>query len=315
MTTMLGKHAATVTTALVIGGLGAIAAQAPAQASGFSAAFTCNISNFGQTPAILNGWLSSPGTTFSGPASFRLRISSLSLQAPIPIDSWSATAWINVRGAENTAFQVSGVGGAVPPQGAISGDLAGVWAPYVRGTDVLSVGGIELTANSAEAGNVSVQCVPNGAPVAEVLRVASPYHGWWHRPAAPVFRAGGWYRPGMVLHRPIWIRPGRPGWNHPVPPVPGGPGWNHPVVPVHPIVPVPGRPGWNNPRGPVHPIVPAHPGGWNHPGMPVPGRPGWNNPRGPVHPIVPAHPGGWNRPGTVNTGGPIGVPGHFHPGH
>jgi hypothetical protein len=287
MTTSFGKYAVTATAVFALGGLSAIAGQAPAQASGFSAAYTCNISNLGQVPAVLNGWLSSPGTAFNGPASFRLHISSLNLQSPIPIDSWSATAWINVGGAENTTFQVSGGGGAVPAQGALAGDLVGDWAPVMGGTDFLRVGGLELTANSAEAGSVPVQCVPNGAPVAEVLRVASPYHGRWIRPAVPIFHIGGWYRPGMSLHRPVWIRPGRPGgWNRPG--IPGHPGgWNRPGIPIHP----------------GHPVVPVHPGGWNRPGIPI----------HPGHPVVPVHPGGWNRPGIpIHHGGPIGGLPHHH---
>jgi hypothetical protein len=287
MTTSFGKYAVTATAVFALGGLSAIAGQAPAQASGFSAAYTCNISNLGQVPAVLNGWLSSPGTAFNGPASFRLHISSLNLQSPIPIDSWSATAWINVGGAENTTFQVSGGGGAVPAQGALAGDLVGDWAPVMGGTDFLRVGGLELTANSAEAGSVPVQCVPNGAPVAEVLRVASPYHGRWIRPAVPIFHIGGWYRPGMSLHRPVWIRPGRPGgWNRPG--IPGHPGgWNRPGIPIHP----------------GHPVIPVHPGGWNRPGIPI----------HPGHPVIPVHPGGWNRPGIpIHHGGPIGGLPHHH---
>ncbi|GAB2800450.1 hypothetical protein GCM10027176_00580 [Actinoallomurus bryophytorum] len=341
MTTSFGKYAVTASAVFALGGLSAITAQAPAQASGFSAAYTCNISNLGQVPAVLNGWLSSPGTAFNGPASFRLHISSLNLQSPIPIDSWSATAWINVGGAENTTFQVAGGGGSVPAQGALAGDLVGDWAPVMGGTDFLRVGGLEITANSAEAGSVPVQCVPNGAPVAEVLRVASPYHGRWIRPAVPIFHIGGWYRPGMTLHRPVWIHPGRPGgWNRPGGPgypggwnrpgAPGHPGgWNRPGIPIHPghpIVPVhPG--GWNRPGIPVHPghpVIPVHPGGWNRPGIPVhPGHPvipvhpgGWNRPGIPVHPghpVIPVHPGGWNRPGIpIHHGGPIGGLPHHH---
>lgn len=236
MITSLGNHAVTLTTVFALGGLGATAAQAPAQAAGFSAAYTCNIANLGQTAAVLNGWLTSPGTAFNGPGRFRLHISSLSLQSPIPIESWSGTAWIDVRGAENTTFQVSGAGGPVAAQGAIAGDLTGDWAPVTGGTDLLSVGGIEIIANSAEAGSISVQCVPNGAPVADVLKVASPYQGRWVPPTVPVFRVGGWYRPGMELQRPVWIRPARPVY-------PGG--RNRPGVPAHPG-------GWHRPGTPVH---------------------------------------------------------------
>jgi hypothetical protein len=293
MITSLGKHAVTVTTVFAIGGLSAVAVQTPARASGFSAAYTCNISNLGQTAAVLNGWLTSPGTTFSGPSRFQLHISSLNLQSPVPIDSWSATAWINVRGAENTTFQASGSGGPVPAQGAISGDLVGDWAPSMGGTDLLSVGGIELTANSAEAGSVPVQCVPNGSTVAEVLRVASPYQGSWIRPTVPIFHIGGWYRPGMMLHRPVWGHPG--GWNRPG--YPGG--WHRPGVPVHP------GGGWNRPGNPGHPG-----GGWNRPGNPGHPGDGWNHPGNPGHPG-----GGWNRPGIpAHHGGPPGGGPHHH-GH
>ncbi|WP_329244285.1 hypothetical protein OG417_47535 [Actinoallomurus sp. NBC_01490] len=266
----LGRRAVTATTALAVGGLGVAVGQAPAQASAFSAAFTCNIGNLGQTAAVLNGWLASPGTTFDGPSRFRLHISSLSLQAPLPISSWSGAAWINVRGAERSTFQVTGGGGAVPAQGTLAGDMVGDWAPVMGGTDLLSVGGIELTANSAEAGSVPVQCVPADAAVAEVLRVASPYQGTWVRPAVPIFHIGGWYHRGMVLHRPVWARPGRPGWNRPVHP---GNGWNHTVNPGG---------GWNHT---------GHPGGgWNQPGH---SGGAWNHQGGGSNrPGAPAHHGG-----------------------
>lgn len=298
MITSLGRRAAAVATVLATGGLSPVVAQAPAYASAFSASYTCNIAGLGQTAAVLNGWLSSPGTTFTGPSRFRLHVSSMNLQAPVPIDAWTANAWINVRGAENTTFVVSGGGGAVPAQGAIAGDLVGDWAPVVGGTDLMSVGGIEITANSPEAGNVPVQCVPTDAPVAEVLQVASPYVGPWIRPAVPVFHIGGWYHRGMALHRPVWARPGgyhpggwyNPGgWNRP-----GGWG-NHPG-------------GWNHPGG-----RDDHPGGWNQPG-------GWNHPGGrDNHPGGGNQPGGWHHPGEPgHIGHAGGGPGHgmqHHRGH
>ena len=287
MTTSFGKYAATATAVLALGGLSAIGVQAPAQASGFTAAYTCNISNLGQVPAVLNGWLSSPGTTFNGPASFRLHISSLNLQSPIPIDSWNARAWINVAGAENTTFQMQGGGGPVPAQGALTGDLAGDWAPVMGGTDFLRVGGLEITANSAEAGSVPVQCVPNGSPVAEVLRVASPYHGRWIRPRRPdlphrrVVPAGYGAAPSGVdpSGQAGWLEPS----GHPDPPRPSG----------YPDSPRPSRdpgpPGWLGPS--------RHPG---PPGSPRdPGPPGWLEPsRHPGPPGSPRHPGppGWLEP-------------------
>ncbi|MEV5749160.1 hypothetical protein AB0L00_15195 [Actinoallomurus sp. NPDC052308] len=243
----LGRCAAAVATAvLAAGGLGA-AWQTTARAAAFSAAFTCNIGDLGQTAAVLNGWLTPPGNTYDGPARFWLHISNLNLQAPFPIDSWSGAAWVNVTGTENTTFQVAGSGGAVPEQGALAGDLAGDWAPAVAGTHLLSVGGLEITANSSQAGSVAVQCVPNGTPMAEVLQVAAPYRGQWVRPPAPLFHVGPWYRPGMILQRPVWVRPGgnRPDWN--------GPGWYHPPVYNRPVGP---GGGWYHP-GPIH-----H-GGWS----------------------------------------------------
>jgi hypothetical protein len=248
MINSLGRRAAAVATAILAAGGPGIAWQATARAATFSAAFTCNIGDLGQTAAVLDGWLTPPGNTFNGPARFWLHISSLNLQAPLPIDSWSGAAWINVSGAENTTFQVSGPGGPVPAQGALTGDLAGDWAPAVAGTHLLSVGGIEITANSAQAGSIAVQCVPNGTPAAEVLQVASPYRGGWIHPPVPIFRVGPWYRPGMVLQRPVWVRSGwnRPGWNEP--------NWYN-------------RPGWNRPVGPgggwYHPGAPVHHGGWS----------------------------------------------------
>ncbi|MFL6055091.1 MAG: hypothetical protein ACJ72W_19590 [Actinoallomurus sp.] len=242
-----GRRAAAVATAiLAAGGLG-VAGQATARAAAFSAAFTCNIGDLGQAAAVLNGWLTPPGDTFNGPARFWLHISSLNLQAPLPIDSWNGAAWINVSGAENTTFQVTGFGGTVPAQGALTGDLAGDWAPAVAGTHLLSVGGIEITANNAQAGTIVVQCVPNGTPVADVLQVASPYRERWIHPPVPIFRVGPWYRPGIVLQRPVWVRPGwnRPGWNDP--------GWHN-------------RPGSNRPVGPGgghNPGTPVHHGEWS----------------------------------------------------
>lgn len=249
MIRLTGRGAAAVTTAvLAVSGLGAAGqtsarAQTNPRAATLSADLTCNIGDLGQTAAVLDGWLTPPGNSYDAPARFWLHISNLNLQAPFPIDSWNGTAWVDVSGTENTTFQVSGSGGAVPEQGALTGDLAGDWAPAVAGTHFLRVGGIEVTVNSAQAGTVVVQCVPNGRPRAEVLQVAAPYRGSWARPSVRGFRPGPWYRPGMILHRPVWDRPGwqRPGWHRP--------GWYGPPVYHRPVGP---GGGWHRPGFPIH---------------------------------------------------------------
>ncbi len=159
MITSFGKHALAAATAAALGGLGVAVAQTAARASGFSTAYTCTLPLLGSRAAVLDGWLTSPGqAAVNGRTAFRLHIARLTLNSPVPIDSWSASASIAVRGAEASSFRVAGSGGFVPARQPLSGDLVGDWAPVVGGTDFMSVGGIEINANSAEAGNVPVQC-------------------------------------------------------------------------------------------------------------------------------------------------------------
>jgi hypothetical protein len=247
MITFLGRHA--LVAATIAGGL-TCAAQAPANASGFSATYTCDVPGLGPRTVGIDGWLTSPGRTVAATtAAFRLHIASMSLSAPIPVDSWSATAWINVSGAENASFQVSGAGGFVPVGQPITGDLTGDWTPSAGGTDLLSVGGVAVSATTRMTGNVTVQCTPNEPrPVAETLTVDPPvpydpgYPGY-----PPPYYPGGW-RPPIVVAPPYHPGgPHHPGWGHP-----GGghPGGGHPGG---------GHPGGGHPGGPPH-----HGGGGHH---------------------------------------------------
>jgi hypothetical protein len=212
MITSLGKHAVAAATVVALGGLNVIAAT-PAQAAGFSAAYTCTVPVLGPRGVVLNGWLTSPGqTAVSTPTGFQLRISSLNLNSPVAIDSWSASAWIDVSGAESASFQLTGSGGFVQARQPISGDLIGNWAPGLQGTDLLSVSSITISANTAVTGNVTVECAPNAPrPVAETLTVVPPNYSGWVRPITPDYHPG-WSRPiGRPHHHPGWSRPiGRP---------------------------------------------------------------------------------------------------------
>lgn len=207
MITSFGKHAVAAATVAAFGGLGVAVAHTPARASGFSTAYTCALPLLGSRAAILDGWLTSPGqTAVNGTAAFRLHIARLTLNSPVPIDSWNASASIGVRGAEISSFRVAGSGGFVPARQPLSGDLIGDWAPTQRGTDLLSVSSITISANTATAGTITAQCVPDEARQAgETLTVFSPYAAGGNRPdAAPYHR--GWNRP----HHPGWHRPGGP---------------------------------------------------------------------------------------------------------
>jgi hypothetical protein len=201
-----GKHAVAAATVAAFGSLGVAVAHTPARASGFSTAYTCTLPLLGSRAAILDGWLTSPGqTAVNGTAAFRLHIARLTLNSPVPIDSWNAFASIGVRGAEISSFRVAGSGGFVPARQPLSGDLIGDWSPTQRGTDLLSVSSITISANTT-AGAITAECVPNEARQAgEILTVFPPYAAGGNRPhAAPYHR--GWNRP----HHPGWHRPGGP---------------------------------------------------------------------------------------------------------
>jgi hypothetical protein len=216
------------TLAVAAATIAGMAVPAPARAAGFATTYTCSIPGMGARTVGLDGWLTSPGQTSAGrTAGFQLHISNLSISAPIPLDSWSASAWIDVSGAEVTSFQVTGSGGYVPAGQAITGDLTGEWTPSVNGTDALTPSALTVTVNTAMTGNVTAECAPNGPrPVAETLTVYPQYYTGWPRPVAPPYRPG-WHRPiapPYGWHRPVVIvPPGHPGWGH------HGerPGWPH----------------------------------------------------------------------------------------
>jgi hypothetical protein len=250
MITSLGRHAVATATALALGCLGAVAAQRPAHADALSMPYTCTVPAMGSRAVTLDGWLTTPGQTANNrPVDFQLHIASLGLAAPIAINSWTASTWIDVSGAEMTSFRLVGSGGYVPAGQPLAGDLAGNWAPSIRGTDLLSVGAITITANTAAAGAVTAQCVPDEprSPAASLM-VVPRYHGVWAQPILPPPYGPGWHRPIVVAP------PSHGGWHRPPIVVPPRGGWHRP-----PIV-VPPHGGWHRP--PI--VVPPHHGGWNH---------------------------------------------------
>ncbi|WP_329237909.1 hypothetical protein OG417_34900 [Actinoallomurus sp. NBC_01490] len=201
----LAGYAVTAATLVTGGGLALVAAQAPAYAGGFSTVYSCDVPMLGSTTVVLDGWLSSPGqTAVTRPTGVRLHLSRLAVNAPVPIGSWSASAWINVGGAENTAFRVAGAGGYVPVGQPIRGDLTGDWTPAVGGTDTLSVGRLKITTNSPAIGTVTARCVPNDQSAAETLAVLPSYHPGWSGPIVPPY--AGWARP-VAPYRPSWRGP------------------------------------------------------------------------------------------------------------
>jgi hypothetical protein len=204
MITSFGKHAVAAATVVVLGGLGVAVAHTPARASGFSTAYTCTLPLLGSRAALLDGWLTSPGqTAVNGTAAFRLHIARLTLNSPVPIDSWNASALIGVRGAETSSFRVAGSGGFVPARQPLSGDLIGDWVPTQRGTDLLSVSSITISANTTTTGTITARCVPSEARQAgETLTVFAPYAGGGRRPHTAPYHRGGNRPHHPVRHRP-----------------------------------------------------------------------------------------------------------------
>jgi hypothetical protein len=162
--------------ALALGGAGVAAAQVPASASTFSAAYSCSVPVVGTESATVNASLTAtpnPATAASA-VSFALDVSSITLSSPVAINSWSATAAIAGSGAEASAFDATGSGGAIPANQQITNvDLSGSWTPSVSGTDTFVIGDITINANVALLGDITVSCTPSGAqPTAETLTVS-----------------------------------------------------------------------------------------------------------------------------------------------
>jgi len=174
----IAKHAMAATAVIALGGTTAVAAQEPASASGFSAAYTCTVPVLGARPVLIYGSLTAtPDRVVAGqPIRFHLRISRLSLRSPVAIDSWTAVAGIEVSGTERTAFRVAGSGGSVAPRQPVSGDLYGTWTPRDRGLYRLRGGNVVINARVARLGLLTASCRPNAPrPVMETVGVFSSY--------------------------------------------------------------------------------------------------------------------------------------------
>lgn len=173
MNRCIARRAAVGSAAVVLGSVGALVAQLPAQAADVSAPYTCT-SPLGTNSVSIQGSLTAtPNPATAGTAvSFQLHVSQLGLTAPLTINSWSGTATLNVSGAESAQFPVSGGGGPIPANQAISGDLSGTWTPTTAGTDQVQGGDVSITADVALVGTVDVSCTPVAPqPVAETLTV------------------------------------------------------------------------------------------------------------------------------------------------
>jgi len=171
----LGRRLTVGSAALVLGGLGVIVAQSPAQAADFSAAYTCTAPVLGTQNATIDGSLTAaPNPAAVGtPVAFNLHISQISLRAPVTINSWSIVANLDVSGAETAQFQATGSGGSVPANQPITGDLAGSWTPAAAGTDQVQGGDVTVKANVFLLGNITIACTPNEPrPVGETLTVS-----------------------------------------------------------------------------------------------------------------------------------------------
>jgi hypothetical protein len=168
----LGKHALAAALTVTLGNFAAV--EAHARAAGFSAGYTCRVPVLGTRSVTINGMLTaSPSpTTTDTPTRFRLHITSPSLRSPVPIGSWSATARIEVTGAQTASFRLTGSGGLVPAHQPITADVSGVWTPRARGTDRMRGGAVTIKANIPRLGNVTVPCVPkHPRPVVATLAV------------------------------------------------------------------------------------------------------------------------------------------------
>ena len=174
MRTSPGKHVRAAVPAVVIGAVGAIAVQSPARADRFSAAYTCSVPLMGQRSMTINGALDAqPSPASVGTATrFLLTIAGLSLRSPIDINRWSATATIDVDGAQNASFRLHGTGGAVRARHSIGGRLTGTWTPGTPGTDRLRGGPVTIKLNVPLFGDVTVPCTPkHDRPVMATLTV------------------------------------------------------------------------------------------------------------------------------------------------
>jgi hypothetical protein len=164
---------------VALGGIGAVAIQAPARAAGFSAAYTCVVPMLGTKTVTVDGTLTAtPDPATAGtPTRLRLHISRLSLRSPVTINSWTATATIDVSGAQTASLRLTGTGRAVPARQQFAGDLSGDWTPSTHGTDRFRAGNVTLRADISLLGTMTVPCTPKDPrPVIATLTVTPPHH-------------------------------------------------------------------------------------------------------------------------------------------
>jgi hypothetical protein len=173
----IGRHALTAATTITLGGAAVVAPYGPAEASSFSATYTCTVPVLGSRPVTINGRLtaSADQPTVGRPVRFHLRISRLNLRTPVAIDSWTAVAEIDVRGAQTSSFRMTGTGGPVTSREPISGDLFGSWTPRTPGTARFRGANVALTARVARVGQLTAACTPTTPrPVMETVTVLQP---------------------------------------------------------------------------------------------------------------------------------------------
>ncbi|GAA2607260.1 hypothetical protein [Paractinoplanes durhamensis] len=153
--------------------VGVLAAPLPALADPVSAPYTCT-SILGTDAVTITGELvATPNPAAAGsPVAFDLTVTDLGLTAPLRIKSWSGTAVLQVSGAETGSFTLAGSGGAIPAGDPITGELTGSWTPSVAGTDTLTGGAVDITADVQLIGSVKLACTPDaGQPAAGTLTV------------------------------------------------------------------------------------------------------------------------------------------------
>ncbi|WP_433186329.1 hypothetical protein [Actinoallomurus sp. CA-150999] len=142
--------------------------------------YTCAIPLLGTRSVDLDGTLTAAPNRLPADTATRvgLHISRMSLRPPVAVDSWTATADIDVTGAESAAFRVTGSGGSVPAYQSVTGDLSGGWIPKAAGVDRLRIGRVVVTARTAAFGEATASCTPKKPrPVAELLTVLAPDDG------------------------------------------------------------------------------------------------------------------------------------------
>lgn len=169
----IGGRAATAAAPVALGGAAVVAAQVPAQASVFTAPYTCTVPFVGTQSVVGTGTLTaSPNPSTTGTSThFQLQIAGLS--SPLAITSWNASAGIDGSGAETSSFSVTGSGGSIPANTPITVTLDGNWTPAVTGTDQFQVGNLTVHGRVPIFGTLTISCTPVAPrPVAETLTVS-----------------------------------------------------------------------------------------------------------------------------------------------